>query len=191
MRSFTDAKAMARARRSALAATKHELSHGECLDILARQIGLDNWNVLSAKIEATDGTKPEAPDGIRLIEAIPILRIFDVTKAKEFYVDFLGFAIDWEHRFGDNFPLYAQISRAGLKLHLSEHHGDASPGSTVFVWMRGIADYHRELLSKDYRYYKPGLEEAAWDAKVMQVADPFGNRLRFSEPNKPTDPRVS
>jgi hypothetical protein len=188
MRSFTDAKAMARSLRSALGDRQVELSHGECLDIVARQFGLDNWNVLSAKIDAADGAN--AADGIRLIEAIPILRIFDVAKAKEFYVDFLGFTIDWEHRFGDNFPLYAQLSRAGLKLHLSEHHGDASPGSTVFIWMRGIAAYHRELTAKDYRYYRPGLEEAPWDAKSMEVGDPFGNKLRFSEPNKPDDPRA-
>ena len=192
MRSFTDAKAMARSLRSALGDRQVELSHGECLDIVARQFGLDNWNVLSAKIDAADGGGPTgtATDAIRLIEAIPILRIFDVAKAKEFYIDFLGFTIDWEHRFGDNFPLYAQVSRAGLKLHLSEHHGDASPGSTVFIWMRGIAEYHRELLDKNYRYYRPGLEEAPWDAQVMQVGDPFGNKLRFSEPNKPDDPRA-
>ena len=49
----------------------------------------------------------------QLKEAIPILRIFSVEKAKEFYVDFLGFSMDWEHRFGDNFPLYAQIFRSG------------------------------------------------------------------------------
>lgn len=126
----------------------------------------------------------------RLKTAIPILRIFDVDKAKQFYVDFLGFQIDWEHRFGDNFPLYAQVSRDGLKLHLSEHHGDSSPGSTVFVWMRGIARYHQELLGKAYRYNKPGLEDAPWDAKVMQVNDPFGNRIRFSEPNAADDPRA-
>jgi uncharacterized glyoxalase superfamily protein PhnB len=192
MRSFTDAKAMARSLRSALGDKKVELSHGECLDIVARQFGLDNWNVLAAKIDAADSGKPAeaATEGVRLIEAIPILRIFDVAKAKEFYVDFLGFTIDWEHRFGDNFPLYAQISRAGLKLHLSEHHGDASPGSTVFVWMRGIAEYHRELIGKNYRYYRPGLEEAPWDARVMEVGDPFGNKLRFSEPNKADDPRA-
>jgi catechol 2,3-dioxygenase-like lactoylglutathione lyase family enzyme len=29
----------------------------------------------------------------------PILRIFDEAKAKEFYVEFLGFRVDWEHRF--------------------------------------------------------------------------------------------
>lgn len=194
MRTFTDAKAMARALRTALEEKQIALSHSECLEIVARQFGAENWNVLAAKIDAAQGTgSASAPstDGIRFAEAIPILRIFDVTKAKEFYVDFLGFTIDWEHRFGENFPLYAQVSRAGIKLHLSEHHGDASPGSTVFIWMRGIAQYNRELLAKDYRYYKPGLEEAPWDARVMQVGDPFGNRLRFSEPNKDDDPRIA
>lgn len=186
MRTFTDAKAMARALRSALDGKHIALSHSECLEIVAQQLGAENWNVLAAKIEAAAVAAPKAAvrDEIRFAETIPILRIFDVAKAKEFYVDFLGFKIDWEHRFGDNFPLYAQVSRAGIKLHLSEHHGDASPGSTVFIWMRGIAAYHRELIAKDYRYYKPGLEDAPWDARVMQVGDPFGNRLRFSEPNK-------
>lgn len=131
-----------------------------------------------------------AAAGPRFTSAIPILRIFSVEKAKEFYVGFLGFAIDWEHRFGDDFPLYAQISRGGLRLHLSEHHGDASPGSTVFIWMRGIADYHRELTAKNYRYNRPGLEAAPWNALVMEVHDPFGNRLRFSEPNDADDPRA-
>ena len=34
----------------------------------------------------------------------------------EFYSGFLGFTIDWEHRFGENFPLYAQIARGSLDL---------------------------------------------------------------------------
>ena len=36
----------------------------------------------------------------------PILRIFDEAKAREFYVDFLGFTVDWDHRFEANTPLY-------------------------------------------------------------------------------------
>ena len=43
---------------------------------------------------------------------VPILRIFSVEKAREFYVDFLGFTWDWEHRFDDDAPLYAQVSRS-------------------------------------------------------------------------------
>jgi len=191
MGQIPDAKAMARALRASLGEKLIELSHSECLEIVARQFGVENWNVLAAKIEAEkSATEHPAKGSIRFSDAIPILRIFDVEKAKEFYVDFLGFTIDWEHRFGDDFPLYAQVSRADIKLHLSEHHGDASPGSTVFVWMRGIVAYHQELNEKNYRYYKPGLEDAVWDGKMMQVADPFGNRLRFSEPNAADDPRA-
>ena len=181
MRDFRDAKLMAKTLRQALADRDISLTHSETLEIVARQFGLDQWNILSAKIEEAGASRSV----IGIEPPMPIFRIFSVEKAKEFYVDFLGFKIDWEHRFGDNFPLYAQVSRLGLRLHLSEHHGDASPGSTVFIWMRGIADYHRELTAKDYRYYKPGLEDAPWDAKVMQVGDPFGNKLRFSESNTP------
>lgn len=194
MRTFRDAKAMAKSLRASLAEKQIALSHSECLELVAQQFALDNWNVLSAQIDAPAESEiaavPAPAGGFILKTAIPILRIFAVDKAKEFYVDFLGFTIDWEHRFGDNFPLYAQVSRTGLKLHLSEHHGDASPGSTVFIWMRGIAEYHRELTAKNYRYYRPGLDDAPWDAKVMEVGDPFGNKLRFSEPNKPGDPRA-
>ena len=112
--------------------------------------------------------------------AIPIIRIFAEDKAKEFYIDFLGFNLDWEHRFEEGFPLYAQIKRSNLTLHLSEHHGDATPGSTVFVPMQNIDELHRELTAKDYRFCKPSIEALPW-GRVMQVTDPFGNRLRFCE----------
>jgi catechol 2,3-dioxygenase-like lactoylglutathione lyase family enzyme len=114
-------------------------------------------------------------------KAIPILRVFDVAKAKEFYVGFLGFTVDWEHHFGENTPAYLQVSRAGLTLHLSEHHRDACPGSTVFVWMTGIEEFHREITGKGYKYLRPGIETAFYDAKCVEVIDPFGNRIRFNE----------
>ena len=116
-----------------------------------------------------------------VLQTIPILRIFDVDKAREFYVGFLGFTVDWEHRFDPAAPLYMQVSRGPLVLHLSEHHGDACPGSTVFVRLRGLDDYHREITAKGYGYLRPGVELAPWNAKLMEVTDPFGNRLRFNE----------
>jgi catechol 2,3-dioxygenase-like lactoylglutathione lyase family enzyme len=48
---------------------------------------------------------------MQVLQTIPILRIFSVAKAKEFYVDFLGFQVDWEHRFEDVAPVYMQVSR--------------------------------------------------------------------------------
>lgn len=117
----------------------------------------------------------------QVVQTIPILRIFDVAKAREFYVGFLGFTVDWEHRFDDRAPLYMQVSRNGLVLHLSEHHGDACPGSTVFVRMTGLDAYHAEITAKGYGYMRPGIEDVPWNARMMQVTDPFGNRIRFNE----------
>ncbi len=64
-------------------------------------------------------------------QAIPIFRIFDVEKAREFYLDFLDMTVDWEHRFEDGAQVYMQVSLGPLKLHLTEHHGDCCPGSTI------------------------------------------------------------
>jgi hypothetical protein len=48
---------------------------------------------------------------MKLRAPIPILRIFDEAKAREFYLDWLGFSIDFEHRFEPGTPLYMGISR--------------------------------------------------------------------------------
>jgi len=114
-------------------------------------------------------------------QTIPILRTFDEPKTREFYVEFLGFKIDWEHRFEPDSPLYMQVSRGGCVLHLSEHYGDACPGSTVFLRVTGLEEYQAELIGKKYKYLRPGIEIAPWKAKCMEVIDPFGNRLRFNE----------
>jgi hypothetical protein len=71
------------------------------------------------------------------IRTVPILRSFDGGKAREFYVGFLGLNVDWEHRFEPETPLYMQVSRAGIVLHISEHHGDATPGSHTRPEMKG------------------------------------------------------
>jgi catechol 2,3-dioxygenase-like lactoylglutathione lyase family enzyme len=126
---------------------------------------------------------------LRVHETVPILRIFSVEKAREFYVGFLGFAIDWEHRFDDAAPAYMQVSRAGCVLHLSEHHGDCCPGSTVFLRVTGLDEYHREITSKGYGYLRPGVEPTFHDSKCMEVIDPFGNRIRFDESLKAVDAR--
>lgn len=34
---------------------------------------------------------------MKVEKVIPILRIFDYKKAIEFYIDWLGFKINWEH----------------------------------------------------------------------------------------------
>jgi catechol 2,3-dioxygenase-like lactoylglutathione lyase family enzyme len=114
--------------------------------------------------------------------AVPIFRIFSLEKAKEFYLDFLGFKVDWEARFEPDAPVYMQVSRQQLVLHLSEHFGDATPGSTAYVHMTGIEELHRELNAKKYRHMRPGLQRQDWGMTEVWVTDPFGNHIRFGEP---------
>ncbi|MBS1773077.1 MAG: VOC family protein [Bacteroidetes bacterium] len=115
-------------------------------------------------------------------KTIPMLRIFDKSKAIEFYVNWLGFSIDWEHTFSEGKPpVYMQVSKSGIVIHLTEHHGDCTPGGKVYIECKGLQSYHKKLIDKRYAYNAPGLETAPWKSLCMEVVDPFGNKLLFSE----------
>jgi ribosomal-protein-alanine N-acetyltransferase len=118
----------------------------------------------------------------RAQSVIPILRIFSVDKAREFYVDYLGCKVDFEHRFDEKAPLYMQVSRDGLVLHLSEHYGDGSPGTSFKVNATGIRELHEELKAKGYGYWRPGLNETFYGMLQLKILDPFGNQLFLEEP---------
>jgi catechol 2,3-dioxygenase-like lactoylglutathione lyase family enzyme len=118
---------------------------------------------------------------VQFERAVPIFRIFSLDKAREFYLDFLGFKVDWEHRFEPGGPVYMQISRNGLVIHLSEHHGDGTPGSIAYVYTTGVRDLQRELNDKSYRHMRPGIQEQEWGMTEVSVIDPFNNRITFGE----------
>ncbi|GFM79279.1 hypothetical protein PSCICM_50980 [Pseudomonas cichorii] len=175
MFSIEQVKQMARKLRTSLAEVNQELSHSAALELVAQQLGYKDWNTASALL-AQSSPQP----AITFDKPIPILRMFDEAKAREFYLDFLGFSVEFEHRFEADLPLYLGISRGGLQLHLSEHHGDASPGATIFVPMHNIELLRDELLAKRYGYGRPDIVEQGW-GKVLEIHDPFGNRIRFCQ----------
>ncbi|WP_439572564.1 glyoxalase superfamily protein [Phreatobacter sp.] len=179
MRSFHNAKTMARTLREELAAQSLDISHSQALELVAHMFGFADWNTHAARIAAGEA-EVDRSAGLHFKPAIPIIRSFDEAKAREFYLDFLGFAVDWEHRFHPGAPLYMQISRGDLLIHLSEHHGDASPGANCFCRVVGIEAFHAELIAKNYKNNRPGLERQDWGLEVT-VHDPFGNRIRFCE----------
>lgn len=120
-----------------------------------------------------------------LTTSTPIFRMFDVQMARGFYVDWLGFEIVFEHRFGDDYPLYMGLARDHITLHLSEHHGDATPGSAVRIEVSDIAAFHADLTTRPYRYARPGINTQPWGCREVSVTDPFGNRLVFFENDPP------
>jgi catechol 2,3-dioxygenase-like lactoylglutathione lyase family enzyme len=211
MRTFRDAKVMAKALRAEARARREvDLSHSECLEIVARQFGFDNWNILAAKIEdagqsrvvpSVDVEGADVTDPRRATSTtIPVLRIFSVDKAMEFYVEFLGFTLDFGGPAnGPGTSFYGQVIRAGTTLHLTEQPYDPGHGATVYIWLAGLDDLHRELAERrdgmgsrvwGPAVWVPDIEEVPWGARVLTVPDPFGNHLRLSEPNDPVARRA-
>jgi uncharacterized glyoxalase superfamily protein PhnB len=118
---------------------------------------------------------------MKLGKITPILRIFDEAKAKEFYVDFLGFRVDWEHRFAADLPLYMGISKDDCLIHLSEHFGDGTPGTGIRIDIDDVDAYQQQLLAKQYKHARPGVQNQPWGTREMSISDPFGNRLIFAQ----------
>src|SRR5215472_8414341 len=82
MRDFRDAKTMAHALRSALESRAVAISHSDCLELIAKAFGYDNWNILAAKIEAAKLRVQEdrtSPPGAR-----------DPNAGKTLYCSFCG-----------------------------------------------------------------------------------------------------
>ena len=121
---------------------------------------------------------------VQFERAVPIFRIFSLDKAREFYLDFLGFKVDWEHRFEPGAPVYMQISRNGLVIHLSEHHGDGTPGSIAYVYTTGVRELHRELNDKRYRHNAARRAGTGLGHDRSERLDPFNNRITFGEPTQ-------
>lgn len=171
------AKRLAALLRDDLAAAGITIPHSLALELTAHQLGAKDWNVLAALTgrRARPATPAFGP-------GVPILRVMSVTHVLPFYRDFLGFTLDWEHRFEPGLPLYAQVSRASAVLHLSEHHGDGAPTTAVRIPVRDITALHKELLAHPNAPVRPGIDPDAPGGPTLQVIDPYGNVLRFAQP---------
>lgn len=115
-----------------------------------------------------------------VLKGIPTLRILDYTRAIDFYIDELGFNIDWEHRFGPEEPVYMQISRNGLTIHLSEN-SRFETGVIVFVDCKELNKFYLDLNKKKNKIQLSKPAKTNWQTKQMEIEDPFGNLLRFNE----------
>ncbi len=119
---------------------------------------------------------------MRLGRPTPILRMFDEKMTREFYVDFLGFKVDWEHRVDERGLLYMQISHGDCVMQLSGHFGDGCPGAAVSIAIDDIDVYQQGLLAKQYKHARPGAAELMpWGSRELTLTDPSGNRITLAQ----------
>jgi catechol 2,3-dioxygenase-like lactoylglutathione lyase family enzyme len=110
---------------------------------------------------------------------IPQLRITNAQRSLAFYVDGLGFTIDWQHQFQPGFPLFFQITRDGQTIFLTEHTGDCEPGGAVYFKVPDAPVLHQTFA--DNGVVATNLpENTPWGTCEFLITDPDGNRLRFA-----------
>jgi catechol 2,3-dioxygenase-like lactoylglutathione lyase family enzyme len=113
----------------------------------------------------------------------PQLRMTKWDRSRAFYVDGLGFSVDWQHRFEPGLPVFAQLTRQGLSLFLTEHAGDCQVGGAAYFVVDDVDAMFSEISQRGIRPAAPPTD-MEWNAREMVVVDPDGNRLRFSSSSR-------
>lgn len=111
---------------------------------------------------------------------VPALRITDYERSKAYYVETLGFTVDWEHRFESDSPVFMSIVRDGMQVYLTQHSGDCQVGGLVHFVILDVEAWYREFQERGARVAEAPNNDLGF--RNMTVTDPDGNQLRFMEP---------
>jgi catechol 2,3-dioxygenase-like lactoylglutathione lyase family enzyme len=123
---------------------------------------------------------PGAPgwEMMRMQKVVPTFRITDYARSKAFYLDGLGFKVEWEHRFEPQFPVFACIQRDGMELFLTEHTGDCPAGGLVHLYVADVDAWYAECQRNGVPVQEPP-NQSLQGLRDMTVVDPDGNKLRI------------
>jgi catechol 2,3-dioxygenase-like lactoylglutathione lyase family enzyme len=111
----------------------------------------------------------------------PVLPVWDVVEALDFYVNRLGFKI----AFADDAknPKYAGILRDGIEIHLQWHDDTVWESAVDRPMLRIVTEnieaLYDEYSAKDVFHTYTLLRETAWGTKEFSFYDPFKNGLTF------------
>lgn len=118
---------------------------------------------------------------IHLHQIHPVLPVWDVVDALDFYVNRLGFRI----AFADDAkkPTYAGIIRDDVEIHLQWHDPKewevAGDRPMLRIVVQNIEGLYNEYEEKDVFHTYTLLRETAWGTKEFALYDPFKNGLTF------------
>jgi len=130
-----------------------------------------------AESSAGTVTAPRATTG----HAIPILRVANLDASIEYYVERLGFTVDW--RAGDGM---ASVSRDHTSIMLND--GDQGHAGTWLWTSTSDADaLYAELQSRGARLRHPPTNYP-WGSRECHVFDLDGHVLRFGSEAPPGEP---
>lgn len=115
-----------------------------------------------------------------LIEVITV-PVSDAEKAKEFYVEKLGFNMDGDWKIEGKRFIQLTPHGSGCSIAIGEGITEAKPGSidSIMLVVKDIDSLHKELVSKGVEVTAP--EKMPWGATHMYFSDPDGNKWQIQQ----------
>ena len=108
---------------------------------------------------------------------IPVLWTADAPRSARFYCEILGFTKDWEHRFAEGWPLYLQVSRGPIRLHLSEH-GEGGASVSLCMGVPDVDATYTEFTARGLEAESPP-QDREYGIRDFAFKDPSGHHLVF------------
>lgn len=112
---------------------------------------------------------------------VPAFRIEDLARSRAFYVDGLGFRVDWVWREAPELPAFAQVSCGELGLYLTQRAGDSAAGGLAYLYVPDV-DAWAARASERGIPIESGPEDQPWGNRELALVDPDGNRLVIATP---------
>jgi catechol 2,3-dioxygenase-like lactoylglutathione lyase family enzyme len=109
---------------------------------------------------------------------IPILRVDSLAASIHFYVDVLGFKLNWG---GEDESTFASVSRDRQTIMLSQGE-QGHPGTWLWIGVEDIEPLFAEYRAKGVKF-REGPTNYPW-AYEMKIEDPDGHVLRFGSDTK-------
>jgi catechol 2,3-dioxygenase-like lactoylglutathione lyase family enzyme len=124
-------------------------------------------------------TSQSTPKTVGFEGANPILRVRDIDASVDYYVDKLGFHLNWKY------PYFADVARDRVSIFLSK--GDQGHfGGWIWIGVQDCAALWKEYKRSGAKIRHPPTNYA-W-AYEMQVEDLDGNVLRMGSEPKESEP---
>ena len=117
-----------------------------------------------------------------LESTISTFKVKDALASEAFYRDLLGFTKTWEDNPGDGSPVFIEVKRDAVAIHLSEHEGDGPERVSIYVNVADATALHGEFAGRQVPIASPP-ESMPWGETVFTIEDPDGNILRFGSPD--------
>ena len=113
--------------------------------------------------------------------AATVFSVKDVAQAIKFYVDILGFSVDF--RFGE----YAGVKHGEVLIHLSQNHPNMRPpgSGAVYIFCDEVDDFYRDITSKGVKT-TAAPKDYPYGMRDFLAYDLDGNQVSFGTETKKT-----